>query len=194
MKYTRTIPFWVIFSIFIFIIFSCQSDYTKMVNKEARQGELKNDLVFGLVLGSTKKDFFNRCWELNKEGLVTQGPNNNSVQHVLGTENLTAINMLFYGVFDAKDKMTGMNFEFSYKAWSLWNKKYEARELLPVMKDTLMKWFPGNEFIPLKIDRIEESTLVKVDGNRQIMVYVKDDKDVAVKIEDLSLKYPDKYN
>ena len=68
-----------------------------------------------------------------------------------------------------------------------------SKKLLPVIKDTLMNWFPGNDFIPIKSDKVKLETLVKIDGNRQILVYAKDIKDVVVKIENLKNKYPEKF-
>ncbi|MCJ7465643.1 MAG: hypothetical protein MUO53_03000 [Maribacter sp.] len=179
------------------MLFSCQSEYTKLVNLEAHKGLQQDSLLFGMSFGDTKKSFFDRCGELNKEKLVSQGPNNRSVQYLLSSkqddENLTAINMLFYGNFDKNDTMVGMDLEFTYRAWSLWNKDYEAKKLLPVVKDSLMKWFHGNPFIPLKQETSDTELFVKVDGNRQITAYAKNNKDVAVRIEDLKLKYPEKF-
>ena len=91
--------------------------------------------------------------------------------------------MLYYGVFNANDIMTAVDVKFSYTAWSPWNKKLHADKLLPVVQDTLLKWFPGNPFIKVK------NVLVKVDGNRQIKLYQESDRDVAVLIEDLEYKY-----
>ena len=176
---------------------SCESEYTKTVNSEAEKGIAKDSLVLGMSFGDTRQSFYDQCWKLNNKGLVTQGPNNKSVQYLLSSNdednNLTAINMLFYGNFNEYDFMTGMDMEFSYKAWSPWNDDMSSKKLLPVIKDTLMNWFPGNDFIPIKSDKVKLETLVKIDGNRQILVYAKDIKDVVVKIENLKNKYPEKF-
>jgi hypothetical protein len=79
--------------------------------------------------------------------------------------------------------MTGMDVEFSYEDWALWNKDLYADKLVPVVQDTLMKWFPGNPFMQVK------GSLVKVDGNRQIVLKQKSERDVSVRIEDLEYKY-----
>jgi hypothetical protein len=154
-------------------------------------------MILGMSFGDTKQSFFDQCWQLNNKGLVTQGPNNQSVQYLLSSndedQNLTAINMLFYGDFNENNIMTGIDLEFSYKAWAPWNEDLTSKQLLPAIKDTLMNWFPGNTFIPVKSSNLNKETHVKVDGNRQIVVYVKDRKDVSVKIEDLKYKYPEKF-
>jgi hypothetical protein len=179
------------------LLFACQSDYTKLVNLEASKGLQQDSLLFGMSFGDTKKSFFDRCGELNKKKLVSQGPNNRSVLYTLSSKeddkNLTAIDMLFYGNFNKSDIMVGMDLEFTYKAWSLWNKDYEAQKLLPVVMDTLMKWFHGNPFIPMEREKSDIEIFVKVDANRQITAFAKNNKDVAVRIEDLKLKYPEKF-
>lgn len=196
MKYAKY-AFFTLLLLILFTTLSCQSDYTKMLNNEAKKELIKDSLIFGMQIGDTKKEFFDRCWQLNKEGKVMQGPNNMSVQHVLSNNkenaNLTAINMLFYGIFDENNVMSGMNLEFSYKAWSLWNEKYQSEKLFPVVKDSIMQWFPGNAFIQIENENIRPVTFVKIDGNRQILTYIKDEKDVIVKIEDLRSKYPEKF-
>ncbi|MCM4166882.1 hypothetical protein KCTC52924_01737 [Arenibacter antarcticus] len=176
----------------------CESKYTKMLNREAKKNELKDSLIFGMTLGDNKADFFKRCWQLNQEGLISQGPNNKTVKYELPMatkqESTSAITLLFYGAFNEQNTMTGMDMSFSYTAWSPWNSNLSAQHLLPIVQDTLRKWFPGNDFIKVKSDQLKNTTFVKIDGNRQIMAYAKDDKDVVVKIEDLKLKYPEKYN
>ncbi|PIF01061.1 MAG: hypothetical protein CR994_03190 [Maribacter sp.] len=176
---------------------SCESEYTKTVDQEAEKGITKDSLILGMAFGDTRKTFFDKCWQLNNKGLVTQGPNNKSVQYTLSSNNkgqdLTAIIMLFYGNFNENDIMTGMDLEFSYKAWSLWNDDMTSEKLLPVLKDTLMNWFPGNNFIPIDPDKLNMDAHVKVDGNRQILIYPKGQKNVIVKIENLKYKYPKKF-
>lgn len=196
MKYNKSLFLVGIFSITLWFV-SCESKYTKTLNQEAQKGIKKDSLVFGMSFGDTRKAFFDKCWQLNNKGLVTQGPNNRSVQYTLSSDdrdrNLTAITMLFYGNFNENNIMTGIDFEFSYKAWSPWNEDMTNEKLLPVLKDTLMNWFPGNDFIPIDSDELEIDTHVKIDGNRQILVYPKGHKDVIVKIQNLKYKYPKKF-
>ena len=56
------------------------------------------------------------------------------------------------------------------------------------IKDSLFSWFNGNSFFKLKT---KEKKLidVKIDGNRQIVVYTKGSKDVMVIVEDLSDRF-----
>lgn len=92
--------------------------------------------------------------------------------------------MLFYARFDSSDKITAMDMKFSYSAWAPWNKELLADALLPVLKDTLLKWYPGNSFMKMK-----NGISVKVDGNRQIQIKKESNRDVSVLIENLEYKY-----
>jgi hypothetical protein len=177
---------------------SCESDYSKFVKRELATGVKNDSLFFGMKFNDSKKDFFDICKELNEKELVTHGPQNKFVKYNMKSNggDVSNIQMLFYGIFD-KDgmkvfdrdkKMTGLNMRFSYSAWAPWNKNLYSSELIPVLKDTLKKWFPGNEFMTVDIKEINKKTYVKIDGNRQIKMYVLDDEVVAVKIEDLDKK------
>lgn len=173
--------------ILILAVSACESDYTKLVKNELASG-VKNDSIFySLRFGITKMEFFKICMDLNRKHLVTQGPSNKNVQVMLipkdSTQSLKQIKMLFYGKFNSDHIMTGMDVTFSYDAWAPWNKDLQADKLLPVVQDTLLKWFPGNPFMKVK------DVLVKVDGNRQIELRQKSEKDVSVLIEDLGYKY-----
>jgi hypothetical protein len=174
-------------ALIIILIWSCQSEYTKLVKKELASGIQNDSIFFNLKFGQTRNDFYRICWDLNKIGKATHGPSNDFVQTTLSpkdtTDNANKIQMLFYAKFNPEDIITGMDVKFSYVAWSLWNKEFNADKLLPKVQDTLMKWYPGNPFIKVK------NILVKVDGNRQIELKQETDKDVSVIIENLSYKY-----
>ena len=91
--------------------------------------------------------------------------------------------MLFYPKFSPENNIIAMDVTFTYVAWSPWNDNLKSEQLFPVIKDSLLKWYPGNDFINVK------NVLVKVDGNRQIQLNKSSDKDVSVVIEDLAYKY-----
>jgi len=182
----------------IFIIVSCESDYSKLVKREFATGVKNDSLFFGMKFNDSKTEFFDICKDLNEKELVTHGPNNKFVKHVMKSngDDDSDIQMLFYGIFDKdgmkvfdKDKkMTGLNMRFSYSGWSPWNKHLNTSKLIPKLKDTLKKWFPGNDFIKVDIEEIKKKTFIKIDGNRQIKMFALNDEVVAVKIENLDEK------
>lgn len=171
----------------IFFLVACQSEYNKLVENELASG-VKNDSIFySFKFGQSKTQFYDKCWEYNKRKIFTHGPSNNYVQTILQPKDSAnvkdKIRMLFYAKFNAKEEIIAMDVKFSYVAWAPWNKELQADKLLPKVKDTLMKWYPGNDFIKVK------DVLVKVDGNRQIRLKEENDKDVSVIIEDMEYRY-----
>jgi len=188
-KFMKFNKFKIIILIFsIVLLTSCQSEYTKLVNKELASGVKNDTILFDLSFGNTKKEFYEICWELNKNGIATHGENNNYVKTILGLKDtlnkIKKIKLMFYARFSEKDIIRGIDMKFTYTAWAPWNKELTAEKLLPSVKDTLLKWYPGNSFLKLK-----QGTLVKIDGNRQIQLKIATDKEVSVLIEDLSYKY-----
>ncbi len=168
-----------------------RSKYEMLVESEMAKPIVHDSIFFGHRFGQTRQEFFDICWELNKKGLVTQGPKNSFVQYDLPApkESTKKIRILFYGIFDEKKIMTGMDIQFSYIAWSPWNSALQSDKLIEVVKDTLRSWYPGNDFIAIPSKKYESDILVKVDGNRRIIIEpLSDLKDVDVRIDDLRYK------
>lgn len=178
------------FSILFFI--SCQSEYAKYVESELDKGIINDSLIFGMKMGQTRKDFFRICWDLNKAQIITNGEGMNAkyVEKLDSTKDKTLQKtMLFYGIFDQTDTMRGMNIKYRYDSWAPWNKDRHSSVLLNEMKEFYRTKYKGNEFLEIDLEGIKYKAYVKIDGNRQILMYQKDDKDIAVKIEDLRYKY-----
>lgn len=170
------------------MLVSCESEYASMVKTERSSGVIHEDLILGMKMGQTQKDFYDACWLLNKEGIVHQGPGN---KYALWTTNLDStdeksqkVDLLFYGVFDSLKVMNGMEMKIRFTGWSPWSKGHQSSELIKDLKVYFMKMFGGNEFISVDAGK-ERMIQVKVDGNRQIKIYPLDEKDVKVYIEDL---------
>lgn len=170
-------------------IAACEtSPYKRLKEKELARGITIDSMPFGLKLGDSKKDFYAKCWELNKTGEIMAGPGNEFARHYLEPkeENGKRIDMLFYGIFDEEDKMTGFRMRFSYTGWSPWAEGYQADDLKEAIEDTLVKWYPGNDFIDvdLKIDDMFAS--YKIEGNLEFKLIKIDDRQIAVRIEDIT--------
>ncbi|WP_192461078.1 hypothetical protein [Euzebyella saccharophila] len=169
---------------------SPKSEYKEWAEQELASGVIHDSLVFNLKLGQTKKEFFETCWKLNKKGIIKQGPNNKFVEYKLPLKNnqnlKDAVNMLFYGIFDNGNLMTGMNFQFYHTAWSLWNKDLQSDQLVHSVKDSLTKWYPGNDFRAITLPKDTVESLIKIDGNRRIIIKPLDDpRIVKARIDDL---------
>ena len=96
--------------------------------------------------------------------------------------------MLFYGIFDDEEIMTGMNMSYSYRAYAPWDKERNSVTLAQELVKEYEKYYPKNPFITIDLDEIKYDAFVKVDGNRRILIYPFNDKDVRVRIEDLRSK------
>jgi len=177
--------------IFLLIQVSCnRSDYSKLVNNEMDKNVVNDSLIFGMKFGQTRELFYDQCWKLNNEKIITHGSSNQFVQYKLPTKETdttkSSITLNFYGIFNNDKIMTGMDMKFHYDGWSLWNKSLQADKLVPVVKDTLKSWFPGNDFISVKLKKGEKNVWVKVDGNRRILIEpLTDLREVNARIDDL---------
>tara|TARA_B100001059_G_scaffold81411_1_gene79442 strand:- start:1682 stop:2254 length:573 start_codon:yes stop_codon:yes gene_type:complete len=182
------------FTIILFIFLnSCEdpSNYDQWVKDELTNGTYTESVQFGLKLGDTKKDFFVKSWELNNEGKVTHGPNNDFIAYEL--QNMPEgkrINHLFYGIFNENDIMTGLDMRFYFLGWAPWNDSLQSNKALPTAMKKLMEWYPGSDFMLIENENIPNQSYVKIDGNRQIVVHVMDDRYVRAQLIDLRYKYP----
>jgi hypothetical protein len=174
------------------MVVSCKSEYDRLVRKEMASGIKKDSLIFDMYIGETRKDFYSKCWELNKQKLVSQGSGNLSVQYLESLDSLEdptlRKELLFYGIFDQKDILQGMDMVYRYTTWAPWNKERFADVLMEDLKNKYETEYPGNQFMKIDLKVSENFAYVKVDGNRQITMYPLNKKDVSVKIEDLNYK------
>ena len=185
----NSFKFFIVFALILLV--SCnRSEYTKLVNNEMAKNMVHDSLIFGMKFGQTKQEFFDQCWTLNNQKIITHGSSNSFVQYKLpmkaGHTTNNPITLNFYGIFNKEKIMTGMDMKFSYDGWSLWNKSLQSDKLVPVVKDSLKSWFPGNDFISVKLKEEDKDVWVKVDGNRRILIEpLADSREVDARIDDL---------
>jgi len=76
----------------LILLAACQSSdmdqYRALVKKELNKNKKVDDIFFGISLGMSSKDFYVHCWNKNKEGVFTDGPNNTSVLYRLQKDEL----------------------------------------------------------------------------------------------------------
>lgn len=189
--------YWLLLLLLATGLMGCKSDYQQYVDREMASTTTQDSLIFGMRIGQTKKDFYAICWDLNKQKLIGQGTGNRTARYVADQDttgdNLDAKEVLFYGIFDDNDIMQGMEMTYSYIAWSPWNRNKQSDSLLVTLRNQYERHYPGNEFIAIDIKELKTPALVKIDGNRQILMYAKGPKDVAVKIEDLPFKLKEQW-
>jgi hypothetical protein len=179
--------------VMVITLSTCKSEYASYVEREMSSGVVNDSLIFGMRMGQTKKDFFEQCWELNRQQLITQGSGNTRAKYIEPADSTKnpklRKEMQFYGIFDEDNVMQGMDMTYNYVAWSPWLKSTFSDSLVMDLKQSYLQDYGGNDFIEIKIDDVSSSAFVKVDGNRQILIYAVNDKDVRVIIEDLNFKF-----
>jgi len=172
---------------------SCKSEYQQYVERELNSGIKNDSLILGMYMGETKKDFFAKCWELNAQKKISQGTGNKTARLMEDEGTKEAKMILFYGKFDKQEVMRGMDMTYTFDAWAPWNLSMQSDSLLFQLKTDFLKKYPGNDFIPIEVKHSEEPAFVKIDGNRQILMYIKNKKDVVVTIEDLNYKLKEEW-
>jgi hypothetical protein len=159
------------------------SAYEKLLKSELAKNERRDSLFLDITFGMDSKEFYKHCWELNKKGLVKQGPGNLSVEYKLDSGFRYPVYMQFYPKF-FEDKISRMPVEFSYMNWAPWNKNTSADTLLNEVKREMGKWY-GNEFRQYN-DNGNLTMLINVQANRLIKLSKKDLNTVKAEYIDLT--------
>ena len=170
----------------VLILFSCKSEYEKLEEKELNSGKKVNELFLGLELGMTRKEFFQTCWDLNKQGLLTNGPTELSVEYTPKMPSGNSAKMRFYPKFE-QDKIYLMPIEFQYEGWAPWNESLNVENLRNDVIALFEEWY-GSGFIEVSNEDKSKIVFVKVDGNRRIRIFKKHDSVVRVEIADLPIQ------
>jgi len=169
---------------------SCQtSEYAKLEKEELAKGIRYDSLFHGLKFGQDKREFYQICWDKNKEGILNAGGYSNYVRYEMlnKASSINDITMYFYPNFNEEGLIIGMEVECQFRSWSPWTTDLTAKNLIPALKDTLMSWYGGNEFIEIPDEAELETIWVKVDGNRRIAIKAKSEERVQMKIVDLTV-------
>ncbi len=147
---------------------SPRSKYDRMLKRELASGVRNDSLFMGLYLGMPEKAFYTKCWQLNKEGLIRQGPSNTTVQYEIKNDLKFPVVANFYPRFMHGD-IYEMPVRYVYKGWAPWNKKVSSDEL----ELDILNWYKklyGKGFIKVKHPKWG-AAYVKVEGNRRITIF-----------------------
>ena len=83
----------------IFSLYACKHSYYDIEKRELNSGVRNDSIFFDLHFGMTSKEFYDRCWELNKQEVVKEGPSNSSVKYLIKEGLRHDSEMLFYRIF-----------------------------------------------------------------------------------------------
>ena len=170
----------------VFTISGCspKQRYERRLKQELEGGVRNDSLFMGIYLGMTSKDFYTHCWDLNKKGLIRQGAGNTTVQFDLDKELNHPAVMNFYPHFK-NNKIYDLPVRYKYKGWAPWNKELTAQKLQTELK----KWYEkkyGKGFIKIK-HPTRGTAYIKIDGNRRITIFTRDELYVWVIFTDLTV-------
>ncbi len=157
--------------------------YERQLKRGLASGIRYDSLFMDLSLGMTENEFFDVCWDMNRNGLVRQALDNRSVEYKMKDELKFPAVMNFYPVF-AEEKIWQMKVSFIYDGWAPWNKEQSATNLALDVKHWYEKIY-GNGFITVAHPLFGEA-YTKIDGNRRITIYIENDQLVWAIFTDMS--------
>lgn len=170
----------------IFLSCSENAEYLAAEKRALESGERHDSIFLGFYFGMPSKDFYSHCWTLNRQGLIREGASNMSVYYpIKGFEYPASSN--FYPAF-YEDRIFEMPMVFTYESWAPWNKHLAADRLQLEVLDLMEDWFGTGFYEVIDPNEEENKAFVKIDGNRRVSIYIKDDQYVKVDIIDLPVQ------
>jgi len=171
--------------ILFLVFFGCnnESKLDKAIRIELESGVRNDSLFLGLEFGIKFQEFFDHCRELNRQGLVKEGPRNMSVEYLFKDSLDNPIAFNFYAQRNGDDPIRQYNTSFYYYAWVL-NRHLQSDRLMDMLQPILMDWYGGNESFTQMRDG--KKHLYKIDGNRMIDLFIYDESTVVAIYSDLS--------
>ncbi|WP_297336778.1 hypothetical protein [Algoriphagus sp.] len=173
-------------SFFLLLLGACQSEYQKIEERELASGKEVNELFLGLQLGMDRKGFYETCWDLNKEGILTNGPTELSVEYIPKLPSGNPARMRFYPKFE-DEKIYLMPVEFTYDGWAPWNEELAVEKLRADVVSYFEELY-GEGFFEVSNEDKSLIAFVKIDGNRRIRVFKKDLSTIRAEIVDLKVQ------
>ncbi len=156
-------------------LFSCDGRFTSSRKKNY------DSLFLNIYLGMEQKAFYDYCWELNRQKVITHGPTNQNIEYHL-TELSNPVIMRFYPSF-YEGKINEMPVTFAYEAWAPWNRQFQSDTLLNNMLNVFKKWY-GDDFKVIE-HRTMGKVYYKMDGYRRINLFIRDDQFVQAVFTDM---------
>jgi hypothetical protein len=181
-KLLRTMPKWkwmglITMSFMVMMMLACES---RLTTRKKNYDSLFLNISFGMK----RQEFFDYCWEMNRQKLFIHGPTNQNVEYRL-TEIKHPVTMRFYPSF-YEDKIYEMPVTFTYEAWAPWNRQFFSDSLLVEMIGLFRKWY-GDDFQVIH-HKTQGTVYAKIDGHRRINLFIKDDQFVQAVFTDLRVE------
>lgn len=170
------------FFLIVLLLTTCDqnSEYDIRLEREMGRDLRVDSLFLGYHFGMTAQEFFDHSWQLNKQQIITG--QKNITYKIEGLQSPAS--MEFYPEFK-DDKIYKIPVEVYYDGWSPWNTHLFADSLLAELTDLYEQKY-NTEFFKHTFPGEEHETIVDIQGNRQITMYVYDDRSVHVEFLDLT--------
>ncbi|MDR9410114.1 MAG: hypothetical protein RI573_14835 [Balneolaceae bacterium] len=156
--------------------------YHQLIERELEKNVRNDSLFLGYSFGMEREVFFDHSWNLNQEGTIT---GTTVVEYQIDDLEHSAT-MSFFPEFK-NDKIYKMPIEVQYDAWAPWNKNLFSDSLIVELVDKYEEIY-GEGFIRTMHPRYGKESWVKVDGNREIAIFKKDDMKARVVFLDLTVE------
>jgi hypothetical protein len=168
---------------------ACKQDaksvFEKMEKRELATGIRKDSLFLKFYLGMPYKTFFDSCWSYNRQQIIKEGPGNATALMELDTPTMKFRTLMdFYPKF-YQEKVYYMPVRFQYKGWNPVIPEVQSKSLQLDVLQLMERWY-GKGFIKI-MDPDKGQVFLKVEGNRRISITQGFEKDVLVKIVDISV-------
>ena len=135
----------------------------------------------GVKLGMLRQEFYDHCWDLNKQGKnITQGHHNTSVLHSDSVNFTYPVDINFYPKFNTDNRIYILPVRYEYRSWAPWNQEAHSDKLLPEVVALMEKSY-GIKFEPKDINGNE--VWYSHEDPRLITIYADDDHFVFVKFK-----------
>lgn len=171
----------------VLLLMAGATSCTKKPSREKNAKENLDYLFLDLFFGMERQEFFDYCWEMNKQKKFVHGTggSNANVEYLLKDELPEPVIMRFYPNFH-EDKIYEMPVLFTYSTWAPWNKQYWSDKLLEQMYGVFKKWY-GDDFKVINHPR-QGKIYAKIDGYRRINLFIRDDQYVQAVFTDMRVE------
>ena len=171
--------------IFLITLSACKKEnkLERIIRTELESGVRNDSLFLGLKFGIEFQEFFDHCRELNRQGIVKEGPRNMSVEYLFKDSLNNPIAFNFYAQRNGNGLIRQYDTSFYYYAWAL-NRHLYSDVLMKMLPSILMDWYGGNE--PFTQIKDGKKHLYKIDGNRMIDLIIFDESTVVATYSDLN--------
>lgn len=170
--------------VILFALASCENktEYEQLVESELEKEVRHDSLFLGYKFGMNSKQFFDHSWKLNQEQIIT---GSSQIEYEL-TELSSPARMVFFPEFH-DERIYRMPVEISFKSWAPWNRELSSDSLITELVDLYSDIY-GRGFIKTIHPELGEKAWIKIDSNRRISIYRKDEMTARIEFLDLSVK------